>query len=210
MTLRYAERWLNHQFNKRDNVGGTAHLGAFANPLLPWKSDKYYIFLWVRERVALLTHHAVRMPWLSFVASLAPPYFLTLFHKRHDFRKKVVEHKMCVSIFCTTFVWNILHSKTNSARYCHKCWNLFYVKYPLFLSDFNETWIFFDRFSEKSSNIKFHRNPSSGSRVVPSGPTDGPTDMTKLIVVLAILRTRLQRKVTTYNILLNLWSSIFI
>ena len=32
----------------------------------------------------------------------------------------------------------------------------------------------------KFSSIKFHVNPSSGSRVVP----DGPTDMTKLIVAL--------------------------
>jgi len=30
------------------------------------------------------------------------------------------------------------------------------------------------------SNIKFHENPSSGSRVVPWGQTDGGTDMTKL------------------------------
>jgi hypothetical protein len=29
---------------------------------------------------------------------------------------------------------------------------------------------------EKSSNIKFHENPSSGSRVVPCGQTDGRTD----------------------------------
>jgi hypothetical protein len=28
----------------------------------------------------------------------------------------------------------------------------------------------------KYSNIKFHENPSSGSRVVPSGRTDGRTD----------------------------------
>jgi len=35
---------------------------------------------------------------------------------------------------------------------------------------------------EKSSNAKFHENPSSGSRVVPCGQTDGRTDMTKLIV----------------------------
>ena len=35
---------------------------------------------------------------------------------------------------------------------------------------------------EKYSNIKFHQNPSSGSRVVPRGRTDGQTDMTKLIV----------------------------
>jgi len=32
------------------------------------------------------------------------------------------------------------------------------------------------QFSEKYSNIKFHENPSSGSRVVPCKRTDGRTD----------------------------------
>jgi len=35
---------------------------------------------------------------------------------------------------------------------------------------------------EKYSNIKFHGNPSSGSRVVPCGRTNGQTDTTKLII----------------------------
>jgi hypothetical protein len=48
-----------------------------------------------------------------------------------------------------------------------------YVKFPLFLSDFNETWIFLNSFSKKYSNIKFHENPSSESRVVPCGRRDG-------------------------------------
>jgi len=34
----------------------------------------------------------------------------------------------------------------------------------------------------KFSDIKFDENPSNGSRVVPCGPTDGRTDITKLIV----------------------------
>jgi len=34
---------------------------------------------------------------------------------------------------------------------------------------------------EKSSNFKFNENPSSGSRVVPCGRTDGRTDMSNLI-----------------------------
>ena len=34
----------------------------------------------------------------------------------------------------------------------------------------------------KNSNVKFHENPSSSSRVVPCGVTDRRTDMTKLIV----------------------------
>ena len=35
---------------------------------------------------------------------------------------------------------------------------------------------------EKSSDIKFHENPSSGSRGVSCGRTDGRSVMTKLIV----------------------------
>jgi hypothetical protein len=33
------------------------------------------------------------------LASLALPYFSTLSHKRHDFRKKVIDNKMSVLIF---------------------------------------------------------------------------------------------------------------
>ena len=34
----------------------------------------------------------------------------------------------------------------------------------------------FESHVEKSSDIKFHENPSSGSRVVPCGQKDGETD----------------------------------
>jgi len=43
--------------------------------------------------------------------------------------------------------------------------------------------MFLTVFFEKYSNIKFHKNPSSGRRVVPCGQPDGRTYMTKLIVV---------------------------
>jgi hypothetical protein len=52
-----------------------------------------------------------------------------------------------------------------------------HVKHPLFLSDLL-TVEFLRQIFAKSSDIKFHENPSSGSRVVP----DGRTDMTKLMV----------------------------
>ena len=56
-----------------------------------------------------------------------------------------------------------------------------HVQYPLFLSDFTETWIFLTDFWQ-IPNIKFHENPPSGNWVVPWGCTDRQIDMTKLII----------------------------
>jgi len=53
-----------------------------------------------------------------------------------------------------------------------------HVKYPLFLSDLNETWIFLTYF-QKMHNIKFHKNPSMGAQKFYAG---GQPDMTKLRV----------------------------
>ena len=41
---------------------------------------------------------------------------------------------------------------------------------------------FSEQIVETYSNIKFHKDPSGGSHVVPFGRTDGQTDMTKLKV----------------------------
>jgi hypothetical protein len=53
---------------------------------------------------------------------------------------------------------------------------------------------FLDIFSKKCFNTKFNENPSSGSRGVPRGRQGGRTDMTKLMFVFAILRTRLKER----------------
>jgi len=49
------------------------------------------------------------------------------------------------------------------------------VKYPLFFLDFKETRIFCIDIRKKLSGIKFHENPSIGTRVVPCGRTDRET-----------------------------------
>jgi hypothetical protein len=70
-----------------------------------------------------------------------------------------------VLIFFITFLWNISYSKKNSARNDHKCTyvltqNIRYSCHVLMKLEFSRQNF------EKYSNIKFHKNPSSGNRVV--------------------------------------------
>jgi hypothetical protein len=48
---------------------------------------------------------------------------------------------MCFD-FLYKFVWNISHSKKSIKRNVIKNVIALRVRYPLFLSDFNETWVF--------------------------------------------------------------------
>jgi hypothetical protein len=66
--------------------------------------------------VCILTSFLSRII-LSSVACLALPYFCTLPLKRQDFRKRFTEHERCILNIPTIFVWNVPHSKKNSARY---------------------------------------------------------------------------------------------
>ena len=58
---------------------------------------------------------------LSSLVCMAVPLFFVSSLKRHNLQKKFIEHKMRVYIFSTSFVWNVSHSKKNSASYYHKC-----------------------------------------------------------------------------------------
>jgi hypothetical protein len=89
---------------------------------------------------------------LSCVASLAVRFSSTLPHKRHDLggRKKNV---------CFDFLYNYYpkHTKKNSARSNHKrTWSS--CKVPVILVGFYRRLNFLDRFSKKTSNIKFRKN----------------------------------------------------
>ena len=119
-----------------------------------WKSAKYYV-LWAC--VCSLTYsackpHAPNM--LSAVACVAVPYFSTLSHKRHDFRKKVIEPNDCVVIFSTKFFSKIflILRKINLDIIINVHW--FLCKVHLVLSDFNKTLIFY-RFSKNNQISNF-------------------------------------------------------
>ena len=93
-------------------------------PMLRWKSYKYYKFL-------VFLEHA--------------PYYIVIYgrpalqgcsmlsHKRHDFRKKVTEHKMFVLILTTTFSVTFLMLEELS-EICSKIYIGIHVKYQSTLS----------------------------------------------------------------------------
>jgi hypothetical protein len=88
--------------------------------------------------------------------------------------------------FLYNFCPKIFSSKKNWGRDDQKCIFVFmqstYYSCPILMKLEFSRQIF-----EKYSKIKYYENPTSGSRVVSRGQTDGRTDMAKLIVALAIL-----------------------
>ena len=89
--------------------------------------------------VAFVIQHAMRM--CHIVACRRPDlqYFSTLYHKRHDFRKRRLLNKKCelrdsLQLLSETLL--ILRIAERDMT------NGLYAMYPLFSPDFNEVWIF--------------------------------------------------------------------
>ena len=102
-------------------------------------------------------------------------FFNLIAHKRHDFRKKkAIEHKMCVLIFCKTFVKNTAILTTIERDIMKSVyWSSFRVRYSfqfLMKLDFSQ------QIFEKYSNIKFSENLSTGSQVVQYVQKNGQMD----------------------------------
>ena len=106
-------------------------------------------------------------------------------------KKNVLNVKRVFWFSLQIYICNISHSKKNSARYCHKYENALvqstrYSCQILMQLEFSRQ--IFEK--KKGSYIKFHKNPSSGSRGC-SMRMDRQT-WRRLQSLLAILRTRLK------------------
>jgi hypothetical protein len=58
----------------------------------------------VRARVALVIQKVIRMRHSIICGLSNSTIFSTLSQKRQDFRRKIIEHKMCAVLFCTPFI----------------------------------------------------------------------------------------------------------
>jgi hypothetical protein len=139
---------------------------------LQWKNNKYFIF-WLCD-CSLSYKHAMRMcrVILPSVARPAVQNFSALNGiKRHDFRKSLLNIS-CVFWFSlqrlsvTFLILSIVESDIVMKEHLSSC------RVPEILVRFQRNFDFLDRLS-KSTHIKFHENPSSGSWVVPCGRGDG-------------------------------------
>ena len=98
--------------------------------------------------LALGMQHAVRMCQLSSVTFPALEHFATLFQKRSDFcgRINVTQHKMCFRFSVQFFCLKHFSFQEEFSEILLNMYTGLHVKYPSFLSDFNETSILLDSF----------------------------------------------------------------
>ena len=119
--------------------------------------------------LAFGTRHVMRMRH-TVIACPALHYFSTLPHKRHDFREEATGHEVCFNFlynFCLRhLILRIIQRDIMTNIHRSSC------KVPVIIVRFLKKLEFSRQAFEKSSNIKFHENPSSGSGVFPCGRTD--------------------------------------
>jgi hypothetical protein len=160
-------------FKKTGNVGVTWHGGAFVQPLLQWKSNKNPIF-WVcvcsLSYLAWNVHAPYCHLWPVRLYNIFPYYLIYLYVTIFE---NSLSNIKCVFWYSLQLLFNTFLILRRNERDMVK--NLYWSSctVPAILVGFYWNLNFLDRFFEKSSSIKFHKIPSSGSQVVPWGRADG-------------------------------------
>jgi hypothetical protein len=97
-------------------------------------------------------------------------------------KKKNLLNKKWVFLFLSAIFWNITHSNESLGTYDKKMYIGLHIKYPLFLSDFNETLNIFDRFSKDIPVLNFIKIHLVGAELFHADRSrGGQTDVTKPI-----------------------------
>ena len=119
---------------------------------------------WVLLKLSVYLVASMQCPSAILLSVACPTlqYLSKLSYKRYDFRKIVIEHKMCFN-----FLYNVCRKHFSFYEELSDKWSKMQIglqaKYPLSLFDFNKTWILSTDFRQKNSNIKFHENSYSGT-----------------------------------------------
>jgi hypothetical protein len=125
--------------------------------------------------VALGIQHVMRMRRI-FVCGLCGskilfPHYLI---NGKIFEKKKIEHEICVLICVLIFSISeiYLYARRTEREIIINVFRSASCAVIIFFVGFQYSLNFLHTFSKNNSHIKFHENPSSGSRVVPCGRTD--------------------------------------
>jgi hypothetical protein len=106
---------------------------------------------------------------LSSAACPALQYYSTLSHKRRNSLKNVTEHEMWVVTFYTNFLLQHFSFQEELNKICSKMYSGLHVRYPSFLSDFNESCKFLDRFSKNAEISNFMKIRAVGDELLHAG-----------------------------------------
>jgi len=128
--------------------------------------------------VALIIQHAMRV---RHIVICGLPRCTVFYLKNGTIFENMLLNTECMMWFPLQILSETFHILRRIERDVIKMYIVPHVKNPLFLSDFNETWII-STVSRKVLKYQVSLSPSSGSRVVPCGQTDGRTGMMKLVV----------------------------
>jgi hypothetical protein len=130
--------------------------------------------------LALVTRHAMRMRHIVICGLSGYTIFFPHYLINGTIFRKMLLNIKCVFWFALQILSETFLIVRSNGWDMIKMYISLHVKYPLFLSAFNEIWISSRDFG-KNTQIKFYEN-SSSDRASCSMRTDGWKDMTKLTV----------------------------